>query len=139
MIKISTYHPATMALLEDSATGGISLGSVAAGNHNTTAIVVKPSALSGSFSSINLYLESKGSFTSSNFGYYKSIEGITGIVPGSDYLSDNFLQVPSVTGYDAGGIALSPSNPEYVWLDVEVGATDIATDSANYRFVYDFA
>lgn len=137
-LTVNTYDSATSALTQEGATG-LSFGNVAAGNHATTVNVIKPIPDELiTLSAVNLYLEDKGMFTKSNFGYFKSSSFISGISAGSDYLSDHFTEMPDVSTVTTGGLELTAGDPEFVWLDLDVQEAKYGNGSINYRFVYEF-
>ena len=80
------------------------------------------------------------------FGKFKSGTPITGIAPGSNYLSDFFMVVPGISDvsqinvYSDQGLVLNAASPEYVWIDSEVGTTEThyGASNINLRFVFDF-
>jgi hypothetical protein len=137
MLSINSYNPVNLSLYTGVFTG-IDFGSFAAGNHSKNVRVVKPVVSGGTISQISLYLENKGGLNNSNFGRFKSSDNILNIQAGSDYLSGHFTEVPGVSTFLSGGLALTPSNLEKVWLDIETGSTDIRSGNVNYRFVYNF-
>ena len=136
-MKIQSYNPSDMSLLEDSITG-IDFGTVYQGNHCEVAIVLRPVLTTeSSLNEMKLFLQSKVPYTKSSFGKYKDASGIQGIVPGSIYLSDNFVQNVSPTLSDSQGLVLEAN--DYVWLDVQTGDTETGTyTGVNYRLMFDY-
>ena len=136
-MKIQSYNPSDMSLLEDSITG-IDFGTVYQGSHCEAAVVLRPVLTTEStLSEMKLFLQSKVPYTKSSFGRYKDASGILGITPGSVYLSDNFVQVTSPALSDTQGLLLEAN--DYVWLDVQTGATETGTyTGVNYRLMFDY-
>lgn len=125
---------------------GVDLGDVLRGSHNETAVVVKPVADVGeNITLLAMFLEDNNGLTHTQFGKFKSATAIQGITPGSDYLSDYFVETPGiedVTGiyaFSDNGLVLDASTPEYVWLDAEAGTTESSgATNINYRFVFEY-
>ena len=136
-MKIQSYNPSDMSLLEDSITG-IDFGTVYQGSHCEAAVVLRPVLTTEStLNEMKLFLQSKVPYTKSSFGKYKDASGILGIVPGSIYLSDNFTQNVSPALSDSQGLVLEAN--DYVWLDVQTGDTETGTyTGVNYRLMFDY-
>jgi hypothetical protein len=138
-MKVVRYNPNTLAIAQASITG-IDFGLVNQGGHSVSAVLLKPAKTSESaFTSMKMFLQSKGGFNDASFGYYKNASGITGIVGGDSRLSDNFTvnENPSITG--AGALTITAATPEFIWLDVQAGSfSNGFTKSVNYQFVYEF-
>lgn len=144
-IKIESYNPVDMQKLADDVTG-IDFGSVVRGNHNSTAVVIKPVADGGTFDQLALFLEDDGGLNHCQFGKYASSSPITGIEPGDNRLSDYFVEasgvsdVSEIPGLSDDGIVLTAGAPEYVWIDVEagIGETNLGAQGVNFRFVFEY-
>jgi hypothetical protein len=145
-MKITTYNPTTGNPIVDDATG-VDFGKTIQGNHISTPIVIKPVVTTESnFTHLALFLEDRGTFTNSLFGKYKNATFIPGVVAGSNYLSDHFVQRTGVSDFYAEdstmaieGLVLTAASPEYVWLDAHVGYIQaVGSDNINYRFVFDY-
>lgn len=145
-MKVSQYNPTDLQLVSNDITGA-DFGTVVQGKHCEEAIVIKPSAtVEGSFTKLALFLEDNAGFNHSAFGKFKSSIAINGIEPGSDYLSDNFTEVTGVTDFSnysqiSGlGLELDAVNPEYVWLDTNVGSSETPNvGTVNYRFIFEYS
>jgi hypothetical protein len=136
-MKLQRYNPVDMTLLEDFVTG-INFGTVYQANYCEVAQVVLPVVTTeSSLTEMKVFLQSSGPFTKSTFKSFHSPSPITGIVPGSAYLSDQFTVVgsPELTGL--GGVSLQEG--EYLWLDVKTGPYEMGSyGGINYRFVFEY-
>jgi len=144
-MKISTYNPVDMVQIS-AGVSGVDLGNVLRGNHNETAVVVKPVADTGeNLTLLAMFLEDNADLTHTQFGKFKSATPIQGITPGSNYLSDYFVETPGIQdvsgiyAFSDNGLLLNASAPEYVWLDAEAGSTETSgSTTVNYRFVFEY-
>jgi len=145
-MKVEQYNPSDMQLLDSDVTG-VDFGNVVKGNHNDEAIVVKPVADMGmDFQILAMFLEDNAGLDHSQFGKYQNSTGVTGVTPGSNYLSDYFVETPGISdAADIGsvsdnGILFNAGAPEFAWLDVEVGSSEtvLGQSSVNYRFVFEY-
>ena len=144
-MKINRYDSVDMSLLEEDVTGA-NFGDVLRAQHNAYPIVIQPELeLGEDFTQLALFLENKGGLDHSYFGKYKNSEALMDIAAGSDYLSDNFVVQEGVSDFidfediSGGGLVLDPINPEYVWMDVQVGSTETCGSAqVNYRFVFEY-
>lgn len=138
-MKITQYNPVNGAELADQVTG-INFGAMQPGSHSTNAIVIKPVVTTeSSFTELKLFLQSKGGFTSTQFGYFLNSTFVSGLVGGSAQISGHFTvnSNPSLTG--AGAVNFTAGTPEYAWLDVQAGLNENGfTTQARYIFVFDF-
>lgn len=138
-MKVRQYTISNGVALVDSITG-IDFGSMNPGAHCANAVAIKPIKTSETnFLTMKLFLQNKGGFNNSSFGYLKYSSFINNISAGSSFLSDHFTlnAIPSLTG--AGAVTLTAATPEFVWLDVQAGASENGfTHAARYQFQYDF-
>ena len=136
-MKLQRYNPADMTLVEDSITG-INFGTVYQGNYCEEVRVVRPvRTTESSLTEMKLFLQSVGPFSKSTFGAFHSASPVTGITPGSAYLSGilSTESNPSITG--AGGLTLQDG--EYLWLDIKTGPYEAGSyGGINYKFVFDY-
>jgi len=137
-MKIQVYNPNSLLLEQDDATG-IDFGTTFQGSHCEEAIIIKPVATNeSSFVQMKMALQNQGGLTKSSFGYYLNENLATGILPGSNLLSDHFdlNESPSITGE---GVELDASNPEYVWMDVQAGDKETGSSSSvNFQFSFEY-
>jgi len=144
-MKISTYNPVDMSLISEDVTG-ISFSNAVRGGYSSP-VVIKPGASDGeTLSQIALFLEDEAGLAGSTFRSLKSSAAISGIGSGSSYLSDSFAEQNGISDFtnfstiSGDGQVFSASDPEYVWLDVRVGAADtIGSANVNYRFIFEYA
>jgi hypothetical protein len=86
---------------------------------------------------LKLFLESKGSWQDSNFGYYNAPDFTSSIESGSN-LFTSFIQVP---GADASSSNYAPigwdgTSSDYIWLDAQIHNVTGLTQ-ANFRLFFD--
>jgi len=144
--NIQQYNPITMALTQDYVTG-IDFGNVIQGNHCSRSVVIKPGPHKGyEFNNLAMILEDDAGLSNSDFGHFISKMPFTNIGPGSTYLSDNFSGLPGVSDYAGflltsdAGIILDPEDPEYIWLDINVGSGEtLGQSDINYRFLFEYS
>lgn len=144
---ISSYDPTTMTQSSLDVTG-VDFGACIKGNHAANVVVIQPAIpTETAFTKLALFLENNGGLNYTAFGKFKSSTPITGITPGSNYLSDYFVQVtgisdPSQIDINSGiGLVFNAAAPEYAWLDAQVGLSDTAfsTTNVNFRFVFEYS
>jgi hypothetical protein len=143
-MKISTYNPVDMSLVADDVTG-VDFSSVVRGGYSAP-VVVKPVATTETFTQLAFFLENDADLTGTSFRSYKSATAIPGIGTGSEALSDDLTEQAGVSDFSnigtisGDGQILSASNPEYIWLDVKIGAADtVGTANVNYRFIFEYS
>lgn len=139
-MRIRAINPQTGGTLSESITG-VNFGNIRQGEHCSSPVVIQPVSTSeDQFDEMALYLQNNGGYDLSQFGYRVSstftsnvrsyIAGVTGVV-----ISDHFTLVSNATG--AGGVDVEPN--DFVWLDVQVGATETgSTSNVNYRFTFEY-
>ena len=137
-MRIRAYSPQTGNLLSDDISG-INFGNIRQGEHCASPVLIQPVKTEEDlFDDLLLYLQNNAGYNQSQFGYRVAsglvtgvrsyTSGMTGLV-----ISDHFTLISDGSG--PGGIPVTPG--DYVWLDVQVGATEVgSTDSVNYRFVF---
>ena len=146
-MQVNQYNPVTMTLLSSDITG-VDFGNVVKGNHSTSAITIKPVAEMGeTITQLALFLEDNASMDNTQFGKFKNAAPTPGIGAGSDYLSDYFTEVEGISDvsqigtYSDYGLVFTASNPEYAWIDAEVGLseTTLGAQAVNFRFVFEYS
>lgn len=89
---------------------------------------------------LQIFLESKGIWKDTDFGYDTSAAFVPSVESGS--LSNHFIEVPNATPLDAGGVHLawnlSEGVSDYLWIDAQVTELADGVDEANFRIFYDF-
>lgn len=140
-MKIRAYSPQTGNLLSDDI-NGINFGNIQQGKHCAIPVLIQPVKTSeDTFTDIMLYLQNNAGYNQSDFGYKVFSDLITGVqsyVPGATgpVISDHFTLSSDATG--PNGVPVTPS--DYVWLDVQVGASETgSTSNVNYRFVFEYS
>lgn len=144
-MRVETYDPDTMTLLDSNATI-VDFGTVARGHFNEHAVVIRPAAVSETFSQLALFLENNGGLDHTKFGKFKSATPILGIEPGDSFLSDFFTQARGVSDFanyaviSDYGIGFDPVTPEYAWMDAEAGTSELNLGNVtiNLRFVFEY-
>jgi hypothetical protein len=56
-------------------------------------------------------------------------------------MSDHFMADPGVSDFTTSdlGINMDNTNPEYIWLDAQIGqGSTIGAGTINYRFVFEY-
>ncbi len=91
-------------------------------------------------SNLKVYLESKGAWKDTDFGYFISATFVPSIESGSSELSNHFTEVPNATPADPGGISLNwhTDVSDYLWIDAQVSELADGVNDANFRVFYDF-
>lgn len=137
---IRAYSPQTGNLISESITG-INYGNIRQGQHCASPVLIQPvKTTEDEFDAMLLYLQNNAGYNQSQFGYRVASDLTTGVqsqVSGATgpVISDHFTLVTGATG--PGGVSVVPD--DYVWLDVEVGATETgSTNLVNYRFVFEY-
>lgn len=146
-MRVDQYNPVNMTLLASDITG-VDFGSVVKGNHNSSAIVIKPVAEgSETITQLALFLEDNAGMNNTQFGKFKNAAPTPGIAAGSAYLSDYFQEVEDISdvsqipAYSDYGLVFNASSPEYAWIDAEVGDTEttLGQQAVNFRFIFEYS
>jgi hypothetical protein len=149
-MRVETYNPTTMSLVSSDVTG-VDFGDIIRGKPSGNAVVIKPVAtIESSFVELAMFLENSDGLNHTQFGKFKSDAAITGITPGSDYLSDFFMPITGISdvsmlsvysdfgllfNLDGGGLPY-----EYAWMDADadVSETSLGSSTVNFRFVFEY-
>lgn len=141
---INEYNPDNMTLKSESISG-VDFGVVLRGSHVEKPVVIKPIIQDNEpINRLELFLENNGGLVNTQFGVYKNRDSVTGIGAGSPYISDHLDVVTGVTGFDSRsankGVSIDPINPEFIWLDAQIGFGETTGDneSINFRFVFEY-
>lgn len=145
-MKINSYNPVTMAKIGDDITG-ISHGNVVRGGYTSAPVVIKPEAETETVTQMAFFLEDDGALSATTFRFLSSSTAIPGIGSGDSRLSGQFIEANGVSDFSnyatisGWGIPLTASSPEYMWLDLNVGATETigSNSSINYRLVFEYS
>ena len=137
--RVESYDPVSMSRIS-SDISELDFGTIIRGGYCNQTAVIKPIVV-GNMSALSLFLEDNGGFNHAIFGCVKAADPITGIYPGDPRISDYFITDPGVSDFTTSdyGLSLDPVNPEYIWLDLNVGSNSIVgAGTANYRFVFEY-
>lgn len=139
--RIDRYDPTTMGLA-DTGISQVDFGGVIRGNHCSVPVVIKP-VVAGTVTQLALFLEDNGSLSNAAFGYLASKQIFCGIPAGGPQMSDHFTETNGVSDFSnlSNGVSLDPDDPQYVWLDTQMGAGSTLGEntSINYRFVFEYS
>ena len=85
-----------------------------------------------------IYLEDKGSWQDSDFGYYISPSFKSSIESGSNKLN-HFIEVPNATISSPNGVPIGwdTTSSYFFWLDAQI-KIQIGINRANFRFFYNY-
>lgn len=88
---------------------------------------------------LQIFLENKGTWKDTDFGYYKSATFVPSIESGSDLLSNHFVEVPNAAYDSSNGISLDwhTNVSDYLWIDAQITELADGLDEANFRIFYD--
>lgn len=143
-MKISTYNPVDMSLVADDVTG-VDFSSVVRGGYSSP-VVVKPVATTETFTQLAFFLENDANLAGTTFRSFKDSAAIPGIGTGSAALSDELTEQNGISDFSnfasvsGDGQSLTASSPEFIWLDVKVGASDtVGSANINYRFIFEYS
>lgn len=144
-MRIETYDPESMEIIESDATQ-VDFGTVARGHYNSQAVVVRPVAVSETFSRLAMFLEDNDGLNHTRFDKFKSAVPILGVEPGDPLFSDYFTQAFGVSDFtnfeniSDYGIVFDHTSPEYVWMDAMVGTSENNLGDAvvNFRFIFEY-
>lgn len=86
-----------------------------------------------------IYLENKGIWKDTEYGYYTSSNFEPSIESGSNKLSNHFIEVPSATILSANGVSVGwdITASYYLWIDSQI-TTQSGISEANFRFFYTY-
>lgn len=92
-----------------------------------------------SISDFKMYLESKGSWNNTEFGYYISQNFESSIQSGSPKLSNIMTEVSDASSTSPNGVSVpwDTTSSYYIWLDIQI-SDQTAMTNANYRFFYNY-
>jgi hypothetical protein len=130
---------------------GVDFGDIIKGKPSGNTVVIKPVYDGMSFTELALFLEDTEGLNHTQFGKFKSDIAITGITPGSDYLSDFFMPITGISDismlsvYSDFGLVFQLDGRgcpyEYAWMDAEtdVSETQMGDTTVNFRFVFEYS
>ena len=136
-MNIQQYDPATLQLISSNVTG-VDFGIAYQGNPSDEIVLIKPvKTIENNFLQLELFLQNDGGLTQSQYRYLLQ-DQVTGIPARSD-LTGEFLQTdfPSFSG--DGSASFNSMTPEYAWLDVKAGDSEINSSSnVEFSFVFEY-
>lgn len=141
-MKIARYNPSDMSLISEDVTG-LSFGDVVLGNYCNNVVAIKPVLESENLTSLGLYLEDRAGLDHTRFGLYKAATTQVGILPGDSRLNTSLMEAPGVSDYSQFSdyrVSYNVSDPEYTWLDANVGLSEniFGISNLNFRFVFEY-
>lgn len=145
-MKINSYNPVTMGKIGDDITG-ISFGNVVRGGYTSSPVVIKPEAETETVSQMAFFLEENGALSNTTFRHFSSSTAIPGVGQGDARLSGQFTEQNGVSDFSnyasisGNGIPLTANDPEYMWVDMLVGASETlgSNTSINYRLIFEYS
>ena len=107
--------------------------------HCIKPIVLRALSDTETVTNLQIFLENKGAWKDTDFGYYKSQFFVPSIESGSTELSTHFIEVPNATAASPNGISLDwhTNVSDYLWIDAQVTELADGLDEANFRIFYD--
>jgi len=143
-MRIDRYNTADMSLAATGITN-FTYANTVRGSFSNPVSVRPVKTTETSISQLFFFLEDNAGMNGSVFRALKSSVPTPGIDQGSaqitGYLSpltgtSDFTNYSIISG---DGLTLNGSNPEYIWMDINVGLNETTgSTSINYRFVYEF-
>lgn len=118
----------------------LNFGGIIQRQHCVKPVVLRLINTENILSNIKIYLENKGGWEDTDFGYYKSQTFVPSIESGSNFLSNHFIEVPNATASSPNGVSLNwyTNVSDYLWIDAQVTELANGVDKANFRIFYDF-
>ena len=107
--------------------------------HCVKPIVLRALSDTEAVSNLKIYLESKGVWKSTDFGYYTSAIFVPSIESGSTKLSSHFTEVHNATPASSNGVSLDwlSGVSDYLWIDAQVTEEADGVNEASFRVFYD--
>lgn len=117
----------------------LNFGDLIQKQHCVKPIVLRALSDTETVSNLKIYLESKGSWEDTDFGYYKAAVFEPSIESGSTKLSNHFVEVPKATAASPNGVSLDwlSGVSDYLWIDAQVTEKADGVGEANFRVFYD--
>ncbi len=117
----------------------LNFGDLIQRQHCVKPIVLRALSDTEVVSNLKIYLEDKGSWDDTDFGYFVSDVFVPSIQSGNSSLSDHFVEVPNATSSSLNGVDLNwlTNVSSYLWIDAQVSELADGVNNANFRFFYD--
>jgi len=116
-------------------------GDIIQNQHTVKPIVIRAfSDIENTVTDLKIYLENKGLWKDTDYGYYTSSVFESSIESGSDKLSNHFTEVPNATALSPGGIPIGwdTISSDFLWIDAQV-TLQSGIGEAKFRFFYDYS
>lgn len=118
----------------------LNFGDIIQKQHCLKPVVVRAfSDIESTVSDLKIYLENKGRWKDTEYGYYLSSTFESSIESGSSKLSDHFVEVPNATVLSLNGVPIGwdTTSSDFIWLDSQITESD-GMSEANFRLFYDY-
>jgi len=117
----------------------LNFGDLIQRQHCVKPIVLRALSDTETVSNLKIYLESKGGWEGTDFGYYKAEDFEPSIESGSGKMSDHFVEVPNATASSPNSVSLDWHSgvSDYLWIDSQITEIADGVDEANFRVFYD--
>ncbi len=131
-----TYDYITGDLIEQ--VSALNFGDIIQNQHSVKPIVLRAFS-NENITDFKVYLENKGTWKDTEFGYYISSAFESSIESGSNKLSTHFTEVPDATASSPNGVSVNwdTTSSYYLWIDSQV-TTRSGIDEPNFRFFYTY-
>lgn len=136
-MKFSEYDVKIGTLIKDHASY-INFGDIPQGEHCDTVKVVRVVKTDETtVSNIQFFLQSKGSYSDSNIGFYKTDTFNKTITPGDSNMNTH-LSVDA-TPVDGGSKGRAVNENDYIYLDADLAMDRyFGQDMLNFRLIFDY-
>ena len=106
--------------------------------HCVKPVVLRALSETEAVTNLQIFLESKGTWKDTDFGYFKSATFVPSIESGSSVLSNHFVEVPNAIPSSPNGVSLDwhTNVSDYLWIDTQVSESADGVDEANFRIFY---
>ena len=106
--------------------------------HCVKPLVLRALSETEAVTNLQIFLENKGAWKDTDFGYYISATFVPSIESGSPELSNHFVEVPDASYSSPNGVSLNwhTNVSDYLWIDAQVTALADGVDEANFRIFY---
>ena len=136
-MHFETYDPVTGTVLESFSE--LNFGDMIQNQHCLKPVVIRimPDQETG-ISHLKLYLEDKGPWKDTNFGYFLSEAFVPSIESGSSFFDHFFTEVPNATSSSDGSVQIGwyGTASDYIWLDAHIHNV-AGSSEANFRLFFD--
>lgn len=138
-MRIESFDYINGNSLGEASLNQINFGDLIQDQHCTKPLVIQFKPDSTGISNLKLFLENKGEWKDTEYGYFIASDFTSNIQPGSN-LFTHFTEVPDASKMDSYGVIIpwnsDKSCSDYVWLDADI-KQKAGMVTANYRLFYD--